>query len=126
MPLLTKYKGQPLLVLNPKVKPPEVQFSFGISKAKVIIDSIMFLRQWYNNPDSNFLVDITPPINKTKKKFILNRDKVKMILDNIEEIQKFADTQELARENQSTSKMYGHKFSKPLKNKYEPDRFASE
>lgn len=122
MPLLTKFEGKPLIVLNPKVKPPDMPFSFGIAKAKIIIEKFNFIENWYIDPDSNALADISPVINKTKKRYLINKYQAELIIKYIKDIQDFVDRSEAAREIESTGKMYGSRFSKPLKDKYEIDK----
>lgn len=82
MPLLTKYKGLPIIVLNPTVKPPYVSFSFGISKARVIIDKIFDIEKWYNDSNSKPMLNISPVINKSGKPFIIDRYKASLILEH--------------------------------------------
>lgn len=89
MPLLTKYKNLPIIVLNPDVKPPYVSFSFGISKARVIIDKIFDIEKWYNDPKSRPMLDISPQINKSGKPFTINKYKAELILQHKECISEF-------------------------------------
>ena len=89
MPLLTKYKNLPIIVLNPDVKPPYVSFSFGISKARVIIDKIFDIEKWYNDPKSRPMLDLSPQINKSGKPFLINKYKAELILQHKESISEF-------------------------------------
>lgn len=95
MPLLTKYKNQPIIVLNPSVKPPYVSFSFGLAKARVIIDKIFDIEKWYNDPDSKENMDITPQISKDRKRFIINKYKGELILQHKQAIAEFIERQEI-------------------------------
>jgi len=112
MPLLTKYKNNPIIVLNPCVKPPYVSFSFGISKARVIIDKIFDIEKWYNDPKSKPMLNISPVINKSGKPFIIDRYKASLILEHKASIAEFIQRCEtdyqatLAKEREKVSNFY--------------------
>ena len=112
MPLLTKYKNQPIIVLNPNVKPPYVSFSFGLAKARVIIDKIFDIEKWYNDPNSKENMDITPQINKDGKRFIINKYKGQLILQHKMAIAEFIERTEidfqvkLAKDREYKSSMF--------------------
>lgn len=112
MPLLTKYKNKPIIVLNPNVKPPYVSFSFGLAKARVIIDKIFDIEKWYNDPNSRELMDISPEINKDGKRFLINKYKGELILQYKQAIAEFIERSEkeyqvkLAEERQYKSSLH--------------------
>lgn len=99
MPLLSKYRNQPIIILDPEAKPPTWPFSFGVAKARVIIDRIFDIEKWYENlPEDNAVyvkpLDITPEINQGKR-FIIDKYKAKLILQNKQFIADFIGSSEI-------------------------------
>ena len=108
MPKLTKYNGKPVIVLDPEVKLPAVPFSFGISKARVIMEKLNEIENYLlglsgdkenktskiesiREKHSRQELDLTPEVNQTGKKFKISKCKARLIMKFNKEIQEFIE-----------------------------------
>ena len=94
MPILSKYNGKDIIILDPNIEDPYIPFSFGVAKARVILDRMGDIEKWLKNLPTGsgkpLQLDITPQIHQGKR-FILNRYKAKLILENKHHIEEFVN-----------------------------------
>jgi len=110
---ISEYNKKAIIVLNPEAVEPYVPFSFGVLKGRVILANIGVIEEFIKSKEK--ILDITPEINETKKRFLLTKYKAILIIKHLPAIEAFVEKESMQENKRASTRrenwQYAHSFN---------------